>query len=128
MTAPARKDVNDRFTVLDSGIVAVTETITLEGLPVDDSHSFAAAQFFTDATGDVFATPTAGEIDFAIGTYNAEPMFESPPGLRVSLVAVDPPTAKTVTFEGNVLKVRATPSTAIVDAAFWRIRVTCNET
>lgn len=129
MTKPARSITQGRLTVLDSEIVPIATVIDLDDLPVDDTHDFAAAQFFTDATGTVVATPTAGDIDFTIQTYNAEPMYESPPGMRISLAPATPPTPKTVTFGGNILKVRATPSVTIpiVGAAFWRIRVTCNE-
>lgn len=117
-----RRGTNKTFTLIESDIVTVGTSIELGKIDVSKPHCFAGVQFFTDATGDTPAVPTAGSVSIEVQTLNNFPRFEFPSGFQISAF-----TPTTVSWAANTLKVKATP-TQIDIATHYRLVVTCNET
>lgn len=125
MTAPAKKLINEKFTQIESEVVPVGDTITLESIDANRTHCFCGIQFFSDAAGEIPVTPTAGFILIKIQTLNTYPVWEIIPD---NVIDADKPV--TVGWDANTRTVKATPDdvATIVGATHYKLVVTCNGT
>ena len=117
----ARIIENLDFTLLESDVVTVGTTITLDNIDTIKPHVFAGLQFFADAQGTIPATPGAGTVTIDVKTLN-NGEFEAPPNPIIDATA-----QTTVDWGANTTEVRATPA-GITVATHMKLVVTCNKT
>ncbi|AAT69547.1 gp71 [Alphaproteobacteria phage PhiJL001] len=117
----ARRGPNQGIDFFQSAIVAVTETLTIDGISPVKPHCFLGVEFFADAAGATPATPSAGTLAVDVRTFNNPQHYEAVPSNSIDATA---PT--TVSWAANTTSARVTPS-GIVGAAYYRATVSCNE-
>ena len=116
-----RKIEHPNFTLLESDIVPVGDTITISAPDATQPHCFAGVRFFSDDTGTP-VVPSAGTVAITIETINTEPVFEAIPA---NVINADAPL--TISWAANTKRVRATPA-GIVGATHYKLTVTANQT
>ena len=113
----------DRFTIHYSPIVrADALNLTILDIDATKAHLYAGAQFFADVLGINPAFPTDGDIQIFWKNTASTPEFES---TRDHVIAAKKPT--TLTFDGNIMQVKANVARPIIGASHYRIVVTTNE-
>lgn len=122
MTDIAKRHKNKDFTLVESEVVAVADTIDLTGLAADYPHNFLGVQFFADAAGETPVTPGAGTAVVTVETINNENVFEAIPDSTIDATA---PT--TVSWDANSKSVKIVP-TGITTATHWKAVWTGNRT
>lgn len=116
----ARRGTNKLLTVYESDVVAVGETIELDGLDMGRPHCFVGAQFFSDAAGTTPAVPTAGTVTISVKTFNTQ-VYEP---VADPVITASAPTTRS--WSGNSIAVKAVPADIDV-ATHYKIVATCNE-
>ena len=118
----ARVVENKTFTLIESIIVPIGDTIILDKIDAVKPHCFAGVQFFADAQGETQAVPGAGTVTVDVETINSTPIFEAVPSNVIQAATI-----ATISWAANTQRVRAVPL-GITVATHYRLVVTCNET
>ena len=103
--------------ISESDLTPVANAVTVTDLSLNHPHNFFAVQFFDSNGGRVAATGGTIVFDVFLMTSKA---FEPPPGNTVEAA-----TPETVSVEGNIRAVRATP-TGILTATQYKVVVCQN--
>ncbi len=86
------------------------------------AHHFVGVEFFSDAEGDTPVTPSGGTYLIEVETKELSGVYQAPGSNSITAA-----TPESVTFAGNPLSIRFTPST-ITGAAYFSIKLSSNRT